>query len=47
VSRNRVSRIERAEIEKTQIDTLPRCVAALGETVRPAVQIGNEGFQIA
>ncbi len=47
VSQNRVSRIERGEIESTQVDTLRRYVAALGGTLRLEVQIGDQVFQIA
>lgn len=47
VSQNRVSRIERGEIESTQVDTLRRYVAALGGTLRLEVQIGDQIFQIA
>jgi transcriptional regulator with XRE-family HTH domain len=47
VSQNRVSRIERGEIDKAQVDTLRRYVAALGGTLRLEVQIGEETFQLA
>ncbi len=47
ISQNRVSRIERGDINKTQVDTLRRYVAALGGTLRLEVQIGDESFHIA
>lgn len=47
VSQNRVSRIERGDIDTTQVDTLRRYVAALGGTLRLEVQVGDEVFQIA
>jgi len=47
VSQNRVSRIERGEIDRAQVDTVRRYVEALGGTLRLEVQIGDEVFQIA
>lgn len=47
VSQNRVSTIERGDIDKSQVDTLRRYVEALGGTLRLEVQIGDETFQIA
>ena len=47
VSQNRVSRIERGDIDKTQVDTLRRYVEALGGHLRLVVQIGDDTFQIA
>ena len=47
VSQNRVSRIERGEIDKTQVDTLRRYVEALGGHLRLIVQVGDDTFQIA
>lgn len=47
VSQNRVSRIERGDIDKTQVDTLRRYVEALGGHLRLIVQVGDDTFQIA
>lgn len=47
VSQNRVSRIERGDIDKTQVDTLRRYVEALGGKLRLEVQVGDDTFQIA
>ncbi|SDC03972.1 Helix-turn-helix [Raineyella antarctica] len=47
ISQNRVSRIERGDIDKTQVDTLRRYVEALGGTLRLEVQVGDQTFQIA
>ncbi len=47
VSQNRVSRIERGDIDKTQVDTLRRYVEALGGHLRLVVQVGDDTFQIA
>lgn len=47
VSQNRISRIERGDIDKTQVDTLRRYVEALGGKLRLEVQVGDDTFQIA
>ena len=47
VSQNRISRIERGDIGKTQVDTLRRYVEALGGKLRLEVQVGDDTFQIA
>jgi predicted XRE-type DNA-binding protein len=47
VSQNRVSALERGEIEHTQIDTLRRYVDALGGQLRVEVDLGNERIHIA
>jgi predicted transcriptional regulator len=47
VSQRRVSRIERGDIERTQVDTLRRYAEAVGGTLRVEVEIGDETFQIA
>lgn len=47
VSQNRVSRIERGDLDKTQVDTLRRYVEALGGKLRLEVQVGDDTFQIA
>lgn len=47
VSQNRVSKIERGDIDKTQVDTLRRYVEALGGTLHLEVHIGEDTFKIA
>ena len=47
VSQNRVSRIERGDLDKTQVDTLRRYVEALGGMLRLEVQVSDDTFQIA
>lgn len=47
ISQNRVSRIERGDLDKTQVDTLRRYVEARGGTLRLEVQVGEQTFQIA
>ena len=47
VTQNRVSRIERGDLDKTQVDTLRRYVEALGGHLRLVVDIGDDTFQIA
>jgi predicted XRE-type DNA-binding protein len=47
VSQNRVSALERGEVERTQIDTLRRYVQALGGQLRVEVGIGDQRIQIA
>ncbi len=47
VSQNRVSGIERGDIERAQIDTLRRYVEALGGSLRVEVELGEQRFQIA
>lgn len=47
VSQNRVSTIERGDLDKTQVDTLRRYVEALGGTLNLEVQLGDETFKIA
>lgn len=47
VSQNRVSRIERGDLERTQVDTLRKYVEAVGGELRIEVEIGDERFQIA
>ena len=47
VSQNRVSRIERGEIEHSQVDTLRKYVEAIGGTLRVEVEYGDERIQIA
>ena len=47
VSQNRVSALERGEVERTQIDTLRRYVDTLGGQLRVEVDLGDERIQIA
>jgi len=47
VSQNRVSRIERGDIERAHVDTLRKYVEALGGTLRVEVEYGDERIQIA
>lgn len=47
VSQNRVSAIERGDIDHTQVDTLRRYVQALGGKLDVAVSFGDESFKIA
>lgn len=47
VSQNRVSRIERGDLDKTQVDTLRHYVEALGGQLRVVVDLGDDTFEIA
>lgn len=47
VSQNRVSKIERGQIENTHVDTLRRYVEAMGGTLHVEVKVGDETFQLA
>jgi predicted XRE-type DNA-binding protein len=47
VSQNRVSAMERGEVEHTQVDTLRRYIDALGGQLRIEVDLGDERIQIA
>lgn len=47
VSQNRVSALERGEVEHAQINTLRRYVDALGGQLRIEVDLGDERIQIA
>ncbi|WP_426227565.1 helix-turn-helix domain-containing protein [Pseudarthrobacter sp. DSP2-3-2b1] len=44
ISQNRVSQIERGDIEHTQIDTIRKYVEALGGTIEIRVKIANESY---
>lgn len=46
VSQNRVSRIERGDMEHTQVDTLRRYVEAIGGHLRIEVDLGSERFEL-
>jgi predicted XRE-type DNA-binding protein len=47
VSQNRVSALERGQVEHTQVDTLRRCIDALGGQLRIEADLGDERIQIA
>lgn len=47
VGQNRVSNIERGDLERVQIDTLRRYVEAVGGVLRVEVEIGDDRFQVA
>jgi predicted XRE-type DNA-binding protein len=47
VSQNRVSQIERGQIDKTQLDTLMRYVEALGGKLTVSAQIADETIVLA
>ncbi|MFJ5957575.1 XRE family transcriptional regulator [Paenarthrobacter sp. NPDC092416] len=46
ISQNRVSQIERGNIEHTQIDTLRKYIEALGGTVEISARFGSERFDL-
>jgi transcriptional regulator with XRE-family HTH domain len=47
VSQNRVSRIEHGDVERAQLDTLPRYAEAVGGRLRVEVELGDERVRIA
>ncbi len=47
VSQNRVSTLERGDVERTQLHTLRRYIQALGGTLRLEATFGDETFTIA
>lgn len=47
VGQNRVSNIERGDLERVRLDTLRRYVDAVGGTLRIEVEFGDDRFQIA
>ncbi|QXU56625.1 MULTISPECIES: XRE family transcriptional regulator [Rhodococcus] len=47
VGQNRVSTIERGELDRIQLDTLRRYVESVGGTLRIEVELGDDRFQIA
>ncbi|HKT56174.1 MAG TPA: XRE family transcriptional regulator [Microbacterium sp.] len=47
VGQNRVSRIEHGDIERAQVDTLRKYVAAVGGQLRVEVELGDERIRIA
>ena len=46
VSQNRVSRIERGELDRTQLDTLRRYVEALGGTLHLQAEFNGERVEL-
>jgi transcriptional regulator with XRE-family HTH domain len=47
VSQNRISALERGDIERTQIETLRRYAKALGGTLHVEVRIDDKSFFVA
>jgi transcriptional regulator with XRE-family HTH domain len=47
VSQNRISALERGDIERTQIETLRKYAEALGGTLRVEVRIDDKSFLVA
>ncbi|KAA1242940.1 helix-turn-helix domain-containing protein [Mycobacterium simiae] len=47
VSQNSISKLERGDIDRTQVDTLRRYIEAIGGSLRIEVEVGDERFQIA
>ncbi|WP_282825776.1 helix-turn-helix domain-containing protein [Gulosibacter sediminis] len=47
MSQNRVSMIERGDIERAKVDTLRRYVEAVGGELRIEVELGDERIRIA
>ena len=47
VSQNRISRLERGDIDRAQVDTLRKYVEALGGRLRVEVELGDERIRIA
>ena len=47
VSQNRVSKIERGDVDRAQIDTLRRYAEAVGGNLRVEVDMGDKRIQIA
>ena len=47
VSQNRISKIERGDIERTQVDTLRRYAEAIGGELHIEVTIGDQRIKIA
>ena len=46
VSQNRVSRIERGELDRTQLDTLRRYIEALGGTLHLEAEFDGERVEL-
>jgi predicted transcriptional regulator len=47
VSQNRVSRIEHGDLDHTRLDTLRRCVEALGGKLRVEAAFGDTRYVLA
>ncbi|WP_434922529.1 XRE family transcriptional regulator [Glutamicibacter sp. PAEs-4] len=47
VSQKRVSNIEHGAVERAKVDTLRRCVEALGGTLLVEAKLGDETYRIA
>lgn len=47
VSQNRISQIEKGDLERSQIDTLRRYVEAVGGSLRIEVDLGDVRFRLA
>lgn len=47
VGQNRVSSIERGELDRVQLDTLRRYVHAVGGTLRVEIELGDDRYQLA
>jgi predicted transcriptional regulator len=47
VSQNRISNLERGELDRSQIDTLRKYVEALGGTLHIEARIGDEVFSLS
>jgi len=47
VGQNRVSNIERGNLDRVRLETLRRYVAAVGGTLRIEVELGDDRFKIA
>lgn len=47
VSQNRVSRIERGDIDKTEVETLRRYAEAIGGQLCLGIKIGGDTLQLA
>ena len=46
VSQNRISRLERGDLERSQVDTLRKYVEAIGGRLRIEVELGDERIPI-
>lgn len=46
VSQNRVSRIERGDIEHTQLETLRKYIEALGGTIEVTAKFGSQRYSL-
>lgn len=46
ISQARVSKIERGDIDRTQVETLRRYAAALGGELRVSIDLGDSSYQL-